>query len=66
MVDIKRIKRDCIDFRKVSRWAEVRSDFDVTKFTAYRIVGIGVKYCRVMSASGTVFNAKPEDIRRVW
>jgi hypothetical protein len=66
MVDIKRIKRDCGDCRKVSRWAEVRSDFDCTKFTAYRIVGIGVKYCRVMTNGGVTINVKPEDIRQVW
>lgn len=65
-MDIKQIKRDCGDCRKVSRWAEVRSDFDSTKFTAYRIVSVGAKYCRVMSANGTVFNVKPEDVRKVW
>jgi hypothetical protein len=66
VVDIKRIKADCADFRKTSRWAEVRSDFDSTKFEAFRIVGIGVKFCRVMSNRGTMFNVDPKDIRRVW
>jgi hypothetical protein len=66
VVDIKRIKADCGDFRKASRWAEVRSDFDSTKFDAFRIVGIGVKFCRVMTGGGVVINVDPKDIRRVW
>lgn len=63
---IAQLKRDCSDCRKTHRWAEVRSDFEPGKYTQYRIIGIGRKYVRVMSGGGTIFNAKPEDIRKAW
>jgi hypothetical protein len=65
-MELARIKRDCSDFRKSSRWVDVRSDFDITKSTAFRIIGIGRKFVRVMSNGGTVFNVKPEDVKRCW
>lgn len=63
---LDQIKRNCSDCRKTHRWAEVRSDFDVTSTTNYRIVGIGRKNVRVMSGAGTIFNVVPTDIKRAW
>lgn len=65
-MDIARIKRDCSDFTKTSRWAEVKSDVDPGRTTNYRIVGIGRTNVRVMSAAGTIFSVSPADIRRAW
>lgn len=63
---LDQIKKSASDCRTTSRWAEVRSDFDPTSFTAYRIVGIGSKHVRVMSGAGTIFNVQPADVRRAW
>lgn len=63
---IAQIKRDCSDCRKTHRWAEVRSDFDCTQTTIYRIIAVGRLKVRVMSNAGTVFFVNPEDIRRAW
>lgn len=63
---IAQIKRDCSDCRKTHRWAEVRSDFDCTQTTIYRIIGIGLDTVSVMSAAGTTFRVAPESIRRAW
>jgi hypothetical protein len=65
-VNIQQIKNNCGDCKNTTRWAEVRSDFDCTKYTNYRIIGIGREFVLVMSASGTAFKVSPECIRRVW
>lgn len=64
-MNIAQIKRIADDFRKNSRWAEVRSDFDMTT-TNYRIVGIGRLKVRVMSGAGTIFHVLPEQIKKAW
>lgn len=65
-MNIQQIKNNCGDCKKTHRWAEVRSDFDCTKYTTYRIIGIGRETIRVMSAAGTTFRVSPDSIRRAW
>lgn len=65
-MEITQLKRECGDCKKTHRWAEVRSDFDVTKTVNYRIIGIGRAKVRLMSGRGTVFSVSAVDIKRAW
>ncbi len=63
---LEQIRKRCGDCKKTHRWLEVRSDFDVTKYDTFRLVGIGTKKLRVISNRGTYFYVTPDEVRRCW
>jgi hypothetical protein len=66
MVSVSKVKSIASDCKKTHRWASVRSDVIPGTYVTFRIVGIGRKYARLMSNSGTIWNHPIGEINRVW